>query len=258
MGGCSRHAARRSRILETRAGAWRLASDALGVERGGARVVHGASLAVRLACVAASAAVKDEDVARVIPLFPRKKGAEVYLDLRRVVVRGPAEALTQALNVRVDHDALGDVPEDAEDDVCSFAADAGQPQELSHRRGHFTAMVCDESAREPDDRFGLCAKESQCRYERLDLRGLCGGQGCGVREPRKELRCGLVYADVGRLRRENDRHDEFERRAMIQFAVGTRVLLRQAAERLERQARCALAAFPPLFGRDCPIVTAVN
>jgi hypothetical protein len=252
MGGHSPFAARRSHIVETPAGALRLASDALGVERGRACVVHAASPAVRLACIAASAAVKNEDVARVIPLGPWEKGAEVYLDLRRVVVRGPAEALTQALNVRVDYDALGNVPKDAEDYVRSFAAHAGQRQELSHSRRHFTAMVCDESARQPDDRFGLCAKESQCRYEWLDLCGLCGGQGRGVREPCKELRCGLVYADVGRLRRENDRHNEFERRAIIQFAVGTGVLLRQAVERLERQVRCALAAFASLFGRDGP------
>ncbi len=219
-----------------------LAPDVLGLERGGAHVAHAALGARGLAREAHAAAVEDEDVGRVIPLGAREDRAEIGLDLLGVAVLRPSEALAQADHVGIDDDALGLVPEHAEDDVRRLAADARKLHELLDRLRHLAAVALDEGTGKPHDRFGLHPEEAERRHVRLDVDRVDRGQGPGVREAREELGRRLVHADVGRLRAEDDRHDELEGRPEIELGLRVRVLFGEARERLRRERRSALQA----------------
>ena len=108
---------------------------------------------------AAAAAVEDEDVGRVVPLRARQDRAEVSLDLLGLLLLRPAEALAQCADVRVDHDALGLVPQDAEDHVRRLAAHAGQLHELVHRLGHLAAVALDSARARPTIDFAFMRKK---------------------------------------------------------------------------------------------------
>ena len=69
----------------------------------------------------------------------------------------------------VDDDALGLVPQDAEDDVRRLAPDAGELHELLERLRHLPAVALDEGAGKPHDRLGLHPEEAERRHVRLDL-----------------------------------------------------------------------------------------
>jgi len=155
--------------------------------------------------------MENENVARLSPRLAREYRAEVSLDLLGVLVSGPAQPLADAHDMGVDDDALRGVPEHAEDDVRGLSPDPGQLQERVHVSWHFAAVLLDESACKADDGLCLTAEEAERGDERLDRCRLDARERPSVGESGEEGRRGFVHADVGRLRRQDDRDDELER-----------------------------------------------
>src|SRR4028118_2432679 len=107
----------------------------------GAEVVHYAVLAGRLAGLADTAAVQDQEVREDRPVPLRDRLHEVPLYLLRVVVGGEPEPVGEPPDVGVDHDALVDPEGVAEHHVGGLAPDAWQGHEVFHGPRALAAVV---------------------------------------------------------------------------------------------------------------------
>ena len=113
--------------------------------------------------------MEDESVAQHVPLGLREEGHQIALDFFRRGLGGPTEALRNALNVRVDDDALGSAECDAEHDVGRLASDARQLDQLGLCARHLTAVLFDEQLGQADDVLRLLAVHADAIDAGLDV-----------------------------------------------------------------------------------------
>src|SRR4029077_4195220 len=102
----------------------------------------------------------------------REDLAEILLDLRRLGVARPTEALRDTRDERVDDDALTRVTDHTEQDVRRLPPDAGQLPEVLHPLRDVAAVLLDDLACEADDRLRLLPEEAERRDVGLDLERL--------------------------------------------------------------------------------------
>ena len=107
-----------------------------------------------------AAAVPDQSVREDRPLLARQQLHQILLDLHRLGLAGQPEPLRQPRDVRIDHDALVLAERGAEHDVRGLARDAGQLDQLLHRRRDLAAVSLDERLRHADQRLRLHPKEA--------------------------------------------------------------------------------------------------
>ena len=88
-------------------GARRLSAHELGAAGAGTHAGDAARVALRLLREAGAATVKNERVARDVPRIFRQKLAQLDLDVFGIALSRPAQALREALHMRVDDRAFG-------------------------------------------------------------------------------------------------------------------------------------------------------
>lgn len=212
----------------------RLAANGNGIERGRAHVVDAAIATARAPRLATAPTVKDEDVTRVVPDIPREESVEVALDLLGVGMPRPSEALADSRDVGVYDHPLGTSPRHAQHYVRSLAANARKFDELVERARDISAVIGDDGACQTDQRLRFGPKETKTGDEWFDVLWPSASEGRRGRKTGEQGRRRLVHGDVGRLCAEDHGHQQFERRAVIELAMGRWVLGRQASQRLRR------------------------
>jgi len=160
---------------------------------------------------------------------------QTLLDFERVLARRQAGAVGNAEDMGVDRDGL--VAEgDIQDHIRGLAPDAGQFLQILAAVRHLAAVFLEQQFRERDHILGLGAKETdgldeiaQTRLAQRDhFRGAVGEleQGLGR----------LVDADIGRLGRQHDRHQQRIGIDVFELGGGIRAGLRQDG----KEARCGV------------------
>lgn len=133
-----------------------------GVAEGFERAVG----AARLAGDADLASVVDELVRELNPVVAGDDLHQLLLDLLWIVGLREAEAIGEAQNVCVDHDALGDSVGGAQHDIGGFSGGSGNSEEFGHGVRHLAAEVRDDALCGTRDGLGLVVVEAG----RFDLR----------------------------------------------------------------------------------------
>ena len=86
---------------------------------------QGAFRAGGLACVADRAAMKDQQVREVEPVFMESDAHQVLFNFDGIIIFCPAEAAREATNMGVDDEAFHNVEAVAQYDVGGFACNTG-------------------------------------------------------------------------------------------------------------------------------------
>ena len=181
---------------------------------------------------AAAAAVPDEEVAPEGPGVLGDELDEVFFDFDRVFLLGQTEALAQAGDVGVDHDAGLDAVGVAEDDVGGFASDPGEMGEGFEFAGDFASVVVDEGLGGGADIFRFVAEEAGGTDEVFEVFLARGGHAFGVRVFLEEGGSHQVDAHVGALRGEDGGDEELEGAVVVEFAMGIGVSGAEDAKKL--------------------------
>jgi hypothetical protein len=170
--------------------------------------------------------VKDQHVRGERPHLLRQRGAQLLLDFHRVVAFGDADAVRDTEYVPIDGKAWN-AKRMAQHHVRRLSAYAGQLRQKLHIRWHLTAMVGDEALRGADKGFSLLIEKSGRSDDRFEIGRRRLGERSRIGVLLEERGRDHVHACVGRLRREDRRHQQLKRGPIIQFRIGVRMLLSQ-------------------------------
>lgn len=170
--------------------------------------------------------MQDQGVAEVGPRRLRVQLHEVPLDLHRVILGGPTEAIAEPAHVGIDHHA-GSSEGDADDDVGGLPADAAEGDHLLQRARHFSIEPVHHVATHLDKASGLGPEEPGGVYEPLHLGLVRPRHHLGGGEPFEQGRRHLVHADVRALCAEDCCAEELPGAAVHQRALGIGVPLGQ-------------------------------
>ena len=203
----------------TAAAARRFATDLFGAKGAWAEVFDATGLALGAGGKADPSPMEDQGVARRIPGFAGEQGGKVSLDLRWVVVSGPAQPLRDSLDVGVHDDAFRCSERDAEDDVGRFSADSWQLDEPGQGFRNVACVFRHDLFREADQMTSLLPKHTDGRDIGLDLARLGFGEARCVWIAREEPRGHLVDGHVRCLGAKDGRTEELEGIPMLQLAV---------------------------------------
>src|SRR5437868_13689329 len=99
------------------------------------------------------------------PLIAWEEGHQILLDLHRVRVLREGSALADARDMAVDDDALVPIVRVTEDDVRGLPADAGELDELLHRRRYEAIVLIGDRGRHANQTAGFVAEVARA----LDL-----------------------------------------------------------------------------------------
>jgi len=147
-----------------------------------AELLEVAAVAFGLAGVADLAAVVDELMGEGDPAVLRNHLHQFLLDFLGRVAFGEAEAVGDAEDMGVDHDAFSFAEADTEDDVGGFAGGAGDGDELGEGLGDLTVEIGDDFAGSALDGFCLVVVEAGGADEGFELgEGLDIAAGVGKR-----------------------------------------------------------------------------
>ena len=194
-----------------------------------AQVGNDALAAFRLARLADIAPEQDQPVVGVDAEFLRNGLEQLLFHFQHGFARRQPGAVGDPEDMRVDrHRRLAE--SGVQNDVCGLAAHARQGFERGALGGNLAVVQIDQHFAGGDEVPGLAFVET----DGLDGVGQPGftqrEHGLGGVGSWKQPARGQVHALVGGLRRERDRHQQFERRAVFEFGRGMRVGRAQAAE----------------------------
>jgi len=186
----------------------------------GAQVDDGAAPAFGSARLAGVAAMQDQPVVRIATKRRRHQLVEFPFDHEHGLARREASAVGDAKDVCVDGEGFR-TKGAVHDDIGGLASDPGQRFERGGVGGHFAVVIGDQRTRQRDDVLCLGVEQP----DRLDVRlepvlaerdHLGGRFHLGEQRARR-----LVDADVGRLRRQDDRDEQLE--VIGEFKFGDRI-----------------------------------
>ena len=225
-----------------------------------AKVPDNAGGAVRLARDAHVAAVQDEPMVGVQLELIRNEFQETQLDFQGVLAGCDVGAVRYPEDVRIDGNRrLAEC--DVQHHVRRFSPDARQCLQCFPRAGHLTPVFENDAAARLQHVLRLHPIEA----DRLDValqpllseRNDLGGGACTLEElARRE-----VHALVGRLRGQDDRDEQLERRLVLELGLRCRVRFTETTEdlvafcRIHSSGRCegwerdAIIASCPSMGR---------
>src|SRR5262249_55417756 len=106
----------------------------------------------------------------------------------RLRVACPSEPLCESLDVRIDNNTFGRVPNHTEYDVARLATNTWQLDEILEPTGHFAVMVLDELFCQADEALCFLTKEPKRRHVRLDHLRLDRSHRACIWKIREELR----------------------------------------------------------------------
>src|SRR5207247_3805017 len=117
-----------------------------------------------------------------------------------------------------------------------------------HLRRHFAAVVRYQRLRHAQQRLRFRAVEAGRMKLRLELRGRGARERARVGVAREERRRHQIHARVGRLRGQDRRDEQLERRRIVQLGVRVRMLRLERIQNPSRVARALQCVVPdPLF-----------
>ena len=182
-----------------------------------------------------------------------QRRAQLRLDLLGRRRLGDADPVGDPQHMPIDRQA-GHAQGVAEHDVRRLAADAGQRRQRVHVGRHLAAVRAEQGLRHAQEHLGLLPEEAGGDDLRLELRGRRRGEPLRIGIALEERRRDLVHARVRRLRREDRRDEQLERRREVELRRGVGMLAVQAVQdglrfagRLERGA-CGVGAGRARFG----------
>src|SRR5260370_26271052 len=120
-------------------------------------------------------------MAEAVPLGLRNQLHQVALDLHGIVLARELEQPTDAMHMRVHHDAFGLLEPDAQDHVRRLAADAGQLNQLRHCVGHLAAVALPQRLSHPENRLRLVPEEAGAVDFLLEHARVGSGGGVALR-----------------------------------------------------------------------------
>lgn len=188
----------------------------------GAQICQRTLVTLGFAGVADLAAKGNPLVVDRLPILARQNLEQVLLGLERLFgmrLGTQHQAVRDAVDVRIDRDALDNAKPHVEHDVRRFASHARQLHEFLHVGRYLAAIVGDDHLRGLDGMLGLAL----IKAKRLD--GVCHvsharpGHGLGRGPLGKQPRCHLVDLRIGRLRREQHRDQQAEGILVVQKAL---------------------------------------
>src|SRR6266508_2507125 len=197
-----------------RLGGLRRLDPAPDLERRRAQVGQLATVAAGVLGGAHLAPEPDQPVREDGPLVDGDQPHQVLLDLDGVVVPGQPQPAGEPPDVGVDHHALVAGEEGAEHHVGGLAADPWQLHQLVHGPGYLAVVVLEQVPGGALDRLGLVAEEAGRAEEKLQLLAVGAGQVGDRRVAAEQLHGHLVDDHIGRLRRQDGRHQQLPRRAV--------------------------------------------
>jgi len=167
--------------------------------------------------------MEDERVGCPRPARFRHGARQLLLDQHRIVAFRDPDAVRHAQHVAVDRQPWNAerVPQDH---VGGLASDARQLDERVHRRGHVAAVLLHERLRHADQGLCLGAVEAGGVNQRLEVGGRRLRERARVAVFPEQRRRHHVHAHVGRLRRQDRRREQLERRPEVQLGISVRVL----------------------------------
>jgi hypothetical protein len=151
------------------------------------------------------------------PAVPREQSHEVGLDSYRVVVAAQAQSPSHAARVRVNNDAGRDSIRPTQDHVGRFSADAGQLREGLHRPWDLAAMLRDDRPAASEEGSSLRSKETCGSNDGFEILLLGSRHSRRRRIGAEEDRGHLVHPGIGTLCRQDGRHQQLERRSVIEL-----------------------------------------
>ena len=169
-----------------------------------------ALFAERVARVADGTSVEDQQMREVEPVRAWYDAHQILLDFDRIGVLRPAEASTEATNVRIDDEAFNDAKGVAQNHVGSLARHPRQTEQVGHRARHLASVHSENALAGGANISGLVAVKTR----RVDI--LLKLARIGVREIfdaavlLKELLRNDIHALVSTLRRELRGNQEFQ------------------------------------------------
>jgi hypothetical protein len=156
----------------------------------------------------------DQPVGEDRPLVDGEQLHQVLLDLDRVGVPGQSQPTGEPPDVGVDHHALVAGEEGAEHHVGGLAADPWQLDQLVDGARDLAVEVLQQVPGGALDRLGLVAEEARRAEEKLQLLAVGAGQVGGRRVAVEQLDGHPVDDHVGRLGRQDGRHQQLPRGAV--------------------------------------------
>src|SRR5690606_18093201 len=174
-----------------------------------AQVGNDAARALRAPCLADIAAMQQQPVVSVLAKFGRRQPREPCLHFHRGLACGDARPVRDPEYMRVHWNYRLSV-RGIEDDVGGFPAYAGQCLQFRTRPGYLATILFHQDPAGLDDVFGFRVEQANGFYVALES-GDAKSQHVGRRRcVLEQLRRCLVYANVGRLRRQYDRYQQLE------------------------------------------------
>jgi len=190
--------------------------------------------------------VQNDAVGEDDPLVLGDDLHQVPLDLSRVGLFGEIEACGDALHVGIDYDAGGDMVSRTQNDVGSFAGDAGNGEKFLHGPRHLASEFVDHLLRRSDDGFGLVIEKPGGadilrQNFRRDGREVAWSGVFG-----EQAGSHFVHALIGTLRGKDCGHEQFPRVGMMQSAGGIGVHFRQEREDFRHAGLAPGCGFGPI------------
>ncbi len=139
------------------------------------------------------------------------------LHLHRIILFGQPEATAETADVGVDREA-GEREGDAAHNVGRLASDTGQGDQIVAFGRHFAAEAFDERSGHGNQVLRLGLEEAGGAHDVLQLGRVGRGEGGGARVAGEQFGRDHVDPRIGGLRREDRRHQQLERRLMIELA----------------------------------------
>jgi|SRR5450755_130142 len=161
-----------------------------------------ALFAERVARVADSASVEDQQMREVEPVRAWYDAHQILLDFDWIGVFRPAEASTEATDMCIDDEAFNDAKGVAQDHIRRLARHPRQTEQIGHRARHLASIDGENALAGGANIFGLVTVKTR----RVDI--LLKLAWIGVREVLdaavllKELLCDDIHALVSTLCRE--------------------------------------------------------
>lgn len=165
--------------------------------------------------------MEDETQAENTPLLRSDERREIALDRDRVVGGGQPESAREPANVGIDGQPRL-LEGDGQHDVRRLAPDTRQGDELVAATRNLAGVARDERRRHADEIAGLGVEKARRPDDPLELADGGSGEICRRREGGEQRRGDEIDPLVGRLCREDRRHEELEGSVVPQFTEITR------------------------------------
>ena len=195
-----------------------------GLVFGRALLLQIATFTLGFARIANGSAVVNQLMGEADPTVLRQDAHQFLFNFLRRVSLGEREAARNAEDMRIDHNPFGLLEADTENDIGSFARRSGDGDQFGESLRNLTAEIRYNFERCALQGFGFVVEEACGADEVFQLGQGRFGHGLRSREATEQLRRHQIDSNVGALRGEDGRDQQFPwgfvDQSALDFGVG--------------------------------------